>query len=270
MAHETLLKMIVNGLQNLAMDQQTLFEHLNLRALAHQFDETFEGAPYDPPVPSYPDVATSQTEAASLVATIAGNSALFVRYLGGEPASPITIDDQTADADLLRLTIDWGTIQSGVQKAIIQLYGPQPGPPPGLPHPGAASEQRLWAEIVAWLQKIAADSSQLTEVQHFETGSAPEEDSTSPLARIEQGAQRTTLNLMLIAGLLPYHLFRAARSAPQEAPPASLQASLARPQSARGRGVKRKKRPEPVQAPLAWSQKDRRRVKRKKRPRVRR
>ena len=159
MAHETLLRMIVNGLQNLAMDQQTLFEHLNLRVLARQFDETFEGASYNPPVPPYPDVAASQTDAANLVATIAGNSALLVVYLGGEPASPVMIDDQTADADLLRLAIDWGTIQSGVQKAIIQLYGPQPGPPPGLPHPGAASEQRLWAEIVAWLQKIAADSS---------------------------------------------------------------------------------------------------------------
>lgn len=241
MAHETLLKMIVNGLQNLAVDQQTLFEHLNLRALAYQFDDTFEGAPYDPPVPPYPDVATSQIEAANLVATIAGNSALFVCYLGGEPASPV-MRDETADADLLRLAIDWGTIQSGVQKAIIQLYGPQPGPPPGLPHPGAASEQRLWAEIVAWLQKIAADSSQLTEVQHFETGSAPEENSASPLARFEQGAQRTTLNLMLIAGRLPYHLFHAARSAPQEAPPAPLQESLVRSQRTRPRGAKQKRR----------------------------
>ena len=113
------------------------------------------------------------------------------------------IDAQTADADLLRLAIDWGTIQSAVQKAIIQLYGPQPGPPPGLPHPGAASEQRLWAEIVGWLQKIAADSSQLTEVQHIEIDGASVENGTSPLARFEQGAQRTTLNLMLIAGLLP-------------------------------------------------------------------
>lgn len=241
MAHETLLRMIVNGLQNLAMDQQTLFEHLNLRALVLHFDETFQGAPYDPPVPPYPDVATSQTEAADLVATIAGNSALFVCYLGGEPASPV-MRGETADADLLRLAIDWGTIQSSVQKAIIQLYGPQPGPPPGLPHPGAASEQRLWAEIVAWLQKIAADSGQLTEVQHFETGSAAEENSTSPLARFEQGAQRTTLNLMIIAGRLPYHLFDAARSAPQGAPPASLQESLTRSQRARPRGAKQKRR----------------------------
>jgi len=242
MAHETLLRMIVNGLQNLAMDQETLFEHLNLRALARQFDETFKGAPYNPPVPPYPDVATSQTDAASLVATIAGNSALLVVYLGGEPASPVMIDDQTADADLLRLAIDWGTIQSGVQKAIIQLYGPQPGPPPGLPHPGAASEQRLWAEIVAWLQKIAADSSQLTQVQHIEIDGASVENGTSPLARFEQGAQRTTLNLMLIAGLLPYHLFHAARSVPQEAPPAPLQASLVRPKSTRPRDAKQKRR----------------------------
>ena len=88
MAHETLLRMIVNGLQNLAMDQQTLFEHLNLRALARRSDETFQGAPYNPPVPPYPDVATSQIDAANLVSTIAGNSALLVMYLAGNLRRP--------------------------------------------------------------------------------------------------------------------------------------------------------------------------------------
>jgi hypothetical protein len=241
MAHETLLKIIVNGLQNLAMDQQTLCEHLNIRALAHQFDDTFQAATYQLPVPPYPDVATSQTEAADLVATIAGNSALFVLYLGGEPASPITFGDPLADADLLRLIIDWGTIQSGVQKAIVQLYGPQPAPPPGLTNPGAASEERLWAEIVAWLRKIAADSSRLTEVQNIETESAPDENGTPPLARMEQAAQQTTLNLTLIAGRLPYHLFHAARPASPGAGQ-SQAASLGRSRPARPRGAKRKKR----------------------------
>jgi len=239
MANETLLRIIVNGLQNLAMDQQTLAEHLNLRALVRDFVETFVGAPYQPPVPPYPDVTASQSAAANLVATIAANSAFFVLYLGGEPASPITIDVTPDDADLLRLIIDWGTIQTGVQKAMLQLYGLQPAPPPALSNPGAASEERLWAEIVAWLEKIAADSVLLTEVQHIDTDGAGDGNG-APLARMEQETQRTTLNLMLIAGRLPYHLFHAARSAPQGDGPS--QASVARGRGERPRGRKRKKR----------------------------
>ena len=237
MAHENLLRIVVNGLENLAMDHQTLAEHLNLRALAHDYAETFEAAPFQPPVPPYPDVATSQAAAANLVATIAGDSAVLLLYLGGEPATPVPIPD-IAEADLLRLIIDWGTVQSAVQKAIIQLYGPQPAPPPALTNPGAASEERLWAEIVAWLEKIAADSILLTEVQHIETGEGFQGEG-SPLARVEQGAQATALNLMLIAGRLPYHLFHAAHP-PQEggvqfkATPASV------PKGAPGRGKRKK------------------------------
>jgi hypothetical protein len=240
MAHETLLKMIVNGLQNLAVDQQTLCELLNLRALVHGFDETFEGAPFHPPLPPYPDTATSQTQAADLVATIAHNSALFVTYLGGQPASPVACAGAPDEADLLRLIIDWGTVQLGVQKAVVQLYGPQPAAPPGLPNPGASSEQRLWAEIVAWLKKIAADSTLLTEVHHFETEGEAEGNGMLPLARMEQRAQETTLNLLQIAGLLPYHLFHAARVVPPDSPEAS-EASVARSKRPRPRSPKRRK-----------------------------
>ena len=242
MAHETLLKMIVNGLQNLAVDQQTLFEHLNLRALVHGFDETFEGATYHPPIPPYPDNVTSQTQAADLVATIARNSALFVTYLGGQPVAPVHFVGTLDEADLLRLIIDWGTIQLGVQKTIVQLYGSQPAPPPGLPSPGASSEQRLWAEIVAWIQKIAADSTLLTEVQHFEIGVEPQGNG-EPLVRMEQGAQETTLNLLQITGLLPYHLFHAACAVPPESSQAPPEGSVARSRRPQPRSPERKKRP---------------------------
>jgi hypothetical protein len=239
MAHETLLRIVVNGLQNLAMDHQTLAEHLNLRALARDYEGRFEGAPFQPPELPYPDVATSQAVAADRVATIAADSALFLLALGGEPATPDPIPD-VAEADLLRLIIDWVTIQSAVQKAIIQLYGPHPAPPPALTNPGAASEERLWAEIVAWLEKIAADSILFTEVQHLQDGECVEA-AGAPLARMEQEAQAAALNLMLIAGRLPYHLFHAAHSAPQES--ARSKASRAGAPTAAPRGGKGKKGP---------------------------
>jgi hypothetical protein len=227
--------MIANGLRNLAMDQEVLYEHLNLRVLAHDFDEAFEPAPYTPPVPPYSGLVASQMQAADLVETIARNSALFVVYLGGAPAEPVAFDGELDDPDLLRLIIDWGTVQIGVQRAIIELYGEQPVPPAGLPHAGAASEERLWAEIVAWLTKIAADSDRVIEVQHIEDGAAPEENAPSPLARMEQGAQRIALNMLRTTGLLPYHLYHAGHPAEPDASLASSQ------QSGRG-GRKRKKR----------------------------
>ncbi len=209
MANETLLKMIVNGLQNLAVDHQTLCEHLNLRALFHGYPDTFAGTPFEPPVPPYPSKDASQTQAADLVARVADYSALLVLYLGGEPASPALFDGKCDEEGLLRLIVDWGTVHSGTQKAILQLYGRQPGPPAGLPNPGAASEERLWAEIVAWFEKIAADSDRLIEVQHMGPGNAQQGNAPPhPLARIEQAVHRATLNTLLIAGRLPYHLYR--------------------------------------------------------------
>jgi len=243
MAHETLLKMIVNGLQNLAVDQETLCELLNLRALVHGFVGTFEEASYHPPLPPYPDTATSQTQAADLVATIAQNSAFFVTYLGGEPALPVPAAGTPDEEQLLRLIIDWGTIQSGVQKAIVQLYGAQPAPPPALSNPGASSEQRLWAEIAAWLQKIAADSTLLTEVQQVGSEVEPPGDGVPPIARLEQSAQETTLNLLQIAGRLPYHLFHAAYAVPAEASLARHVGSDAASKRPRPRSSKRKKGP---------------------------
>jgi hypothetical protein len=246
MAHETLLRLMVNGLQNLAADQQTLGEHLNLRALVYGFDETFEGAPYDPPVPPYPDKVASQAQAADLVAAIAHNSALFAAYLGGTPTSPIAFDGELDEPDLLRLIIDWGTVQISAQKAILQLYGPQPGPPPSPTNPGAASEERLWAEIVAWLGKIAADSNLLSAVQHIETEVAPKGDGLPPLARMERSAQETTLYMLQIAGRLPYHLLHAARAVPPGGATSQPAAAVARAKTprprTRGLGRTRRKR----------------------------
>jgi hypothetical protein len=217
MANEYLLKMIVNGLHTLAADTETLCGHLNLRAVFHGRAARFKPARYKPPGARSQTSDALQADAADSVARIAEHMSLFVAYLGGTPASVEACKGVSDDADLLRLIIDWGTLQSGAFKAIVQLYGRQPAPTPGLPNPGAASEQRLWAEIVAWFEKIAADTERFAAVQDFATTGAAKkraaaQRSGSALVRMEQGVHRTTLDTLQIAGLLPYHLYHAARA----------------------------------------------------------
>lgn len=219
MANEYLLKLIVNGLENVAQDNETLCKHLNLRALFYGFRGEFKGAPYKAPGRTVPSKKELLTLAADLASRIADNNALAVLSLKGSPASPGPLDGKEfGEADLLRLMIDWGTLVSGAYKAIVQLYGRKPAPPPDLPSPGAASEERLWAEIVAWLEKIAADTDLYDAVQHIAVeGAAKKKGAGSthtPLIRMEREIHRVTLDMMQIAGLLPYHLYHAAHAAP--------------------------------------------------------
>jgi hypothetical protein len=212
MANEYMLKQVVNGLENLATDNETLCEHLNLRAAFYGFPNRFEAASFSAPFPPYPSKEESQQRAAALMGRIADNSALALLSLGGQPASPDPVDaDET---ELLRSILDWGTVQSSLYKVMVQLYGRRPAPAPGLPNPGASSEPQLWAEIVAWLEKIAADTDRLTMVQEipvdgFEGTSGTEPDA---LVRLEQSVHRTTLNTLQVVGLLPQHLRGAAHA----------------------------------------------------------
>jgi hypothetical protein len=214
MAHEYLLKMIVNGLESLAADSETLFGYLNLRALVKGFPDVFDPAAFVVPEAPYPSADDSQSQAATLTETIADNTGLALKLLGGEPATTDPFDGGTGQADLLRLILDWGTLQAGVYKAIVQLYGLQPAPPARFASPGAASEQRLWAEIVAWLDKMAADTDLLATVQHFDAKPAAKKKgarSAPPsVTRMEQAVHRATLNTLQMAELLPYHLFHTA------------------------------------------------------------
>src|SRR5262245_13489989 len=126
--------MIVNGLHNLAVDHEVLNTYLNLRAIVHGSTGRLQPAQFMDPVPPYPLIPTSQATAAAHMLQIADNSALFVQHLGGTPESPASLANTPNDADLLRLIIDWGTVQSGIQKTILRLYGLEPCPPAGLPN----------------------------------------------------------------------------------------------------------------------------------------
>jgi hypothetical protein len=216
MAHEYLLKMIVNGLESLAADSETLFGYLNLRALLHGYVDVFEAAPFVAPVAPYPSTDDSQAQAATSAEKIADNTGFTLKFLGGEPQTTDPFNGGVGQADMLRLILDWGTLQSGIYKAIVQLYGLQPAPPASLASPGASSEQRLWAEIAAWLDKMAEDTDLLTSVQHIDTKATAKKKGAKAtpqsVSRIEQAVHRATLNTMRMAELLPYHLYHSAHA----------------------------------------------------------
>jgi hypothetical protein len=215
MANELLLKMIVNGLHGSAADNETLFELLNLRALLYGKRQLFRSAGFRAPTPPYPSEERSQAAAAQLMGQLADALALFVLHLGGTPATPEPLDEpDVEEGDVLRLIIDWGGIQTTAYKSIVQLYGEQPAPPPGLPFPGPASRQRLWAEIAALLAKMAADSRHVAAVQQLQVTYATKRNASriAPVVAFERDVHRAALNTLLVAAHLPYHLFHAARA----------------------------------------------------------
>ena len=214
MAHEYLLKMIVNGLESLAADSEILFGYLNLRALLHGYVDEFQAASLVPAGAPYPSTDDSQAQAATSAEKIADNTGFTLKFLGGEPQTTDPFNGGVGQADMLRLILDWGTLQAGIYKSIVQLYGLQPAPPARLAGPGASSAQRLWAEIAAWLDKMAEDTDLLTSVQHIDTKSTAKKKGAKAtpqsVSRIEQAVHRATLNTMRMAALLPYHLYHSA------------------------------------------------------------
>lgn len=214
MGNEYLLKLVVDGLENLAADHVIVCEYLNLRAALYRYRKKFTPTPFVPPHTEYPDKRESQKAAADRMATIAENATLAVLFLGGTPVSPAPFE-AADEAEVLRLVLDWEILQSGAYKAIVQFYGQQPARSPALASPGASSEERLWAEVVAWLTKIAADTSRVVHVQHLETARLLAEehaDDVDALRRFEQGVHKATLNTLIFAGLLPHHLWGAAHA----------------------------------------------------------
>ena len=207
MANEDELKKIVNRLQRVAADNETVYGHLDGRAQHHGWPGRFKARPKRPSQPPYPPEAVSRRKAADLIEKLADHTAVFLTHLGGTPASNAS-SRATSDADLLRLIRDWGIVHGGALKTIVQLYRRQPAPDPAPPNPGPATDQELWAEMVAWYEKMAADTDSFKTAQHFQNPSG-QPGQGNDLARLEQGVRRATLNTLQIAGLLPYHLLHA-------------------------------------------------------------
>ena len=213
MGNEYPLKTMVIGLENLAKDNEALCRFMVLRAQHYGWKGKFKPAEHEPPTPKYKSIKESQERAADLVTKIADNNARAVISMKREPSDPAPLDpDKYSETDLLRIMMDWGLLQAGIQKTMLQLFGQSAGAPHEHVSPGAASETRLWCEIVSWLEKIAVDSE-----NHYITQRTPKRKSKAvtekhPLIRMELGIHRVTLDLLEMASRLPYHLHHAAHN----------------------------------------------------------
>jgi hypothetical protein len=217
MAHEFMLKMLVDGLANTAHDFQTFATLLNQRAELYGAKTLFGSTKYQAPGPKYPSREESMTRAAEAAAKVADNYQLVMAYFRitskpPEPLAPGLYDEEA----LLQLILAWQVLGAGAFKAILHLYGERPAPAPSSSLPGAASELRLWAEVAAWFEKLKADSTLFSVSQHLAPADksrpkkVPPETVESSLIRLEHALHRTTADSLLVANVLPYHLYRAA------------------------------------------------------------
>ena len=218
MAHEYMLKILVDGLANTVHDFQTFATLLNQRAELYGVKTRFGATAYRAPGPKYPSREESTTRAADAAVKVADNYQLVMTYFRITSKPPEPLNAELYDEEgLLHLILSWQVLGAGAFKAILNLYGERPAPPPPSSQPGAASELRLWAEIAALLEKLESDSTLFSVSQHL----APADKSrpkkvrpatvVSSLVRLEQALHRTTADSLLVADVLPYHLYRAAR-----------------------------------------------------------
>lgn len=218
MAYEHVLKMLAGGLENTASDFEKLAELLNLRVQFRGTKGRFIPAEYRPPGPRYPRTEESAGKAAASASTIANAYASAAKYFGAEPSSPAALEAGNFDeSGLLHLIASWQGLRAGVLKAILGTYGELAAGQPFALLPGPASELRLWAEVAAWFEKLAKDAASFLAIQRLppapDSGAASKRAATilESLVQLEQSVHRATLDALLIAGALPYHLYRTAQ-----------------------------------------------------------
>jgi hypothetical protein len=223
MAEEQALKILVIEIENTAVDFESLGHLLNLRAQLYGVRNGFTPSKYEPPKPRYPSIEESATQSAAAAAVIADTYALVAKYFHLETALPVALDpDEYGEDGLIQLIVSWQGLRGTVLKAILGVYGDRASGLPRVSLPGPASAQRLWAEIAAWLKKIAADATSFTIAQKLSSTHKSRMEATrsgpllESLVLLERSFHRATLDALRIAGALPYHLYRTAhRSMPK-------------------------------------------------------
>jgi hypothetical protein len=212
-----MLKMLVDGLANTAHDFQTFATLLNQRAELYGVRTLFRPTKYRAPRPEYPSREESSTRAAEAAVKGANNYQLVLGYFRIISRPPEPLDPELyGEEGLLQLILSWQALGAGAFKAIVSLYGERPAPSPSSSPPGAASELRLWAEIAAWFEKLASDSTLFSVSQQLAPEERPRPKRVRPapvvdsLVRLEQALHRTTADSLSVANVLPYHLYRAA------------------------------------------------------------
>jgi|HubBroStandDraft_5_1064220.scaffolds.fasta_scaffold39582_2 hypothetical protein len=216
MAYERTLKMLSNGLENTASDCETLFRLLDARAHLRRSANLF--APVQPqlPRPAYRTKTESAAAAVAYARAILEDYASILRYFRLRPSDANPVDPQSyGEGGLLYLVTDWQSLRAGILKAIVTEYGGRAAGLPLAPHPGPASEDRLWAEVAAWLEKLVLDTHSFLIAQGLTPGRvlpplAPTPSIIESLVELELIFHRATLDAMQIVGALPYHLYHAA------------------------------------------------------------
>ena len=216
MAYERTLKMLSNGLENTTSDCETLFHLLNVRAQLKKSPVEFHPTALRLPAPPFPPGRQSAAAAVCDTRAIVQDYASVLRYFKLPPAQVSKADPAVyGEAGLLELITDWQRLRAGAIKMIVIEYGGKVVGPPPPPYPGPASENRLWAEIAARLEKLARDADSFLTVQGLAPGQIPSRPDPLPplvdsLVELESLFHQATVDALQIVGVLAYHLYHAA------------------------------------------------------------
>jgi hypothetical protein len=215
-ANERTLKMWCSVLENTASDCETLFRLLDARAYARGSTVGFVPIPFQWPKPPFPGKDTSAAIAVTYAKAILQDYESVLGYFKLAPSTASPVDPGVyGENGLLHLITEWQSLRGGIIKLIVTAYGGHAVDPPHLYPPGPASENRLWAEAAAWLQKLAGDVNSFLSVQgitpgHVPSLPAPTPDLINSMVDLEQTFHQATLDAMQIVNVLPYHLYHAA------------------------------------------------------------
>jgi hypothetical protein len=224
-AHMHILKTVIVGLENWAIDCVSLGQFLDLRTqtgIPNVPPSTFgPGALYVEPMPGTYGPGTNNTRDALLAAAavkldsvVSLNQSTLSSTLHGVPAPQQPAQTGVSDDDLWRLVVNWQALVSHFFKAALKMYGQEPGPHPTLGHPGPGREERHLALVLSRLTKIEADASRLRTLHNIAAmapyaGPAGGGTYHDSLVRFEMGFHKMALDVAQIATLLPNHLLNA-------------------------------------------------------------
>jgi hypothetical protein len=215
-ADERALKVLSTVLENTASDGETLFHLLDTRAYGRGSQSGFVPTPVQLPRPPFPPKDTSAALAVTYAKAILQGYATVLAYFKLAPSTASPLDPHRyGEGGLLDLIINWQSLRAGLIKLIITQYGGRAEDYPHLQHAGPASADRLWAEIAAWLKKIAADVESFLTVQGLTPGHVPAPPAPTPslidsMVALEQTFHQATLDAARIIAALPYHLYHTA------------------------------------------------------------
>jgi len=121
MAHEYILKSLVDGLENMAGDFEKFGVLLNLRAEVYGFPIRFKPTPYRAPkAPNYPSKEESLARAADFEGKIADNYGLVAAYFRIQSPAPAMLNaDSYGEDGLLHVIASWQGLCAGVFKATL-------------------------------------------------------------------------------------------------------------------------------------------------------